>query len=100
MPTERKQIRLILDAGTEHQVIDAARKEGRSVSAMVNRMVNESLSARRPAACRASRTDADRSQRQGGTDYRNVADAKSTGRAMITASELFVMANISCTERF
>ena len=50
MPTERKQIRLILDAGTEHQVIDAARKEGRSVSAMVNRLVNESLSARRSAA--------------------------------------------------
>jgi hypothetical protein len=47
VPTERKQIRLILDAGTEHQVIDLARREGRSVSAMVNRLVIESLSARR-----------------------------------------------------
>jgi hypothetical protein len=50
VPTERKQIRLILDVSTERQVIDAARKEGRSVSAMVNRLVNESLSARRSAA--------------------------------------------------
>ncbi len=50
MPTERKHIRLILDAGTEHQVIDAARKEGRSVSAMVNRLVTQQLAARRAAA--------------------------------------------------
>ena len=50
MPTERKQIRLILDTSTEYQVIDAARREGRSASAMVNRLVNEALSARRSAA--------------------------------------------------
>lgn len=50
MPTERKQIRLILDAGTEHQVIDLARREGRSVSAMVNRLVTQQLAAIRSAA--------------------------------------------------
>lgn len=55
MPTERKQIRLILDASTEHQVIDHARREGRSVSAMVNRLVTEALSTRRSAA--ASNTE-------------------------------------------
>jgi hypothetical protein len=35
VPTERKQIRLILDASTEHQVIDHARKEGRRRRAIV-----------------------------------------------------------------
>jgi hypothetical protein len=50
VPTERKQIRLILDAGTERQVIDLARREGRSVSAMANRLVTQQLAARRSAA--------------------------------------------------
>jgi hypothetical protein len=52
MPTERKHIRLILDAGTEHQVIDLARREGRSVSAMVNRLVTQQLAARRAEAAK------------------------------------------------
>jgi hypothetical protein len=42
----RKQVRLLLEPNIEFRVVEAARKEGRTIPQMCNRLISEALNTR------------------------------------------------------
>jgi hypothetical protein len=59
MPSPNTQLRVLVDKAAEHHIIQLARQEGRSISNMSARLLNEALHARLHAQSRSpERTNA------------------------------------------
>ena len=58
MPSPNPTIRIIVDPATERHIVEMARSEGRSLSNMSARLLNEALHARLHAQARSTEHDA------------------------------------------